>query len=77
MIRFSIAVWCVLVLSAFTGSASAQSSLRSCEQLGKLKLAGTDLVIAKTEVVPAAASMPAYCRVDGTIDPRTGVDGKS
>jgi hypothetical protein len=34
-------------------------------------------VVAKTETVPAAASMPAYCRVDGTLDPRTGVDGKS
>ena len=65
----------------------------SCSGLAQLKIAGTDLVIAKTEEVPAApagtvkldgrgpetipVAMPAYCCVDGTISPRTGVDGKS
>ena len=72
MIRFFAAVSGALMLSAFTGAASGQSALRSCEQLAKFKLTGAELVIAKTEVVSAAASIPAYCRVDGTIDPRTG-----
>ena len=76
MIRFTVAVSGALALSALIGAASGQTAPRSCDQLANFKLTGTDLVIAKTETVPAAASMPAYCRVDGTIDPRTGVDGK-
>jgi feruloyl esterase len=75
-VRFSLAFSGVLVLSAFTGAASGQNTRPSCEQLAKFKITGTDLVGAKAEAVPAAASIPAYCRVDGTVDPRTGVDGK-
>ncbi len=77
MIRFSVAFSGVLIFSAFTGAARGQNAPRSCKELAKFKFPGTDLVVAKTETVPAAASMPAYCRVDGTLDPRTGVDGKS
>jgi hypothetical protein len=76
MIRFTAVVSGLSMLSAFTGAASSQNAPRSCEQLAKFKLTGTELVVAKTEEVPAAASLPAYCRLDGTIDPRTGVDGK-
>jgi hypothetical protein len=64
----------VLALSAFTLAALGQTAQRPCEQLTKFKLTGTELVIAKAETVPVAASLPAYCRVDGTIDPRTGVE---
>jgi hypothetical protein len=65
-----------LMALVFTGAAFAQTAPRSCEQLTKFKLAGTELVIAKAESTPTAAALPAYCRVDGTIDPRTGVGGK-
>jgi feruloyl esterase len=54
-----------------TGAAFAQTAPRSCDQLTKFKLTGTELVIAKAE------STPEFCRVDGTIDPRIGVGGKS
>ncbi|HTA45952.1 MAG TPA: tannase/feruloyl esterase family alpha/beta hydrolase [Bryobacteraceae bacterium] len=70
----------------------AQDVAASCSRLTQFKIAGTDLVIAKAEEVAAAAAgtvrlngrgpetiptaVPAYCRVDGTINPRTGVDGK-
>jgi hypothetical protein len=61
------------LLPAFIASASGQS----CDQLGKLKIPGANIVIEKTESLPAAASLPAYCRIDATIDPRIGVGGKS
>ena len=69
MIRF---VSSVLLLLGLASAAFGQS----CEQLTKFKLPGTELVIAKTELTSAVAPIPAYCRVDATIDPRTGVDGK-
>jgi hypothetical protein len=42
-----------------------------CEQLRS-----AEIVIAKAEQVPSTAALPPYCRMDATIDPRTGVDGK-
>jgi feruloyl esterase len=65
-----------VIILVLTGAASAQTTPRSCEQLTKFKFPGTELVIAKAELASAAAAFPAYCRVDGTIDPRTGVGGK-
>jgi hypothetical protein len=61
------------------GSAGAACA-QSCDQLTKFKIPGTELTIAEAESVAAGSaqgvSRPAYCRVDGTIDPRTGVGGK-
>jgi hypothetical protein len=78
MIRFSAAA---LVLLTSAGTVLGQPMPGSCGLLTSFKLPGTQLVIEKTESVVAAATgavriLPAYCRVDGTIDPRTGVDGK-
>lgn len=62
-----------------------------CDQLTKFRIAGTSLEIATASTFPAAAAgttragrgpetipvaMPSYCRIDGTINARTGVDGK-
>lgn len=65
----------------------------ACDQLAKFKITGAELVITRTESVSAAPTgtvrlngqgpetipvgLPAYCRIDGTIRPRTGVDGKA
>jgi feruloyl esterase len=54
----------------------------------KLQVPGVNLVVQKAEHVAAAAgrtvgqgfttpATPAYCRIDGVIDPRTGVNGRS
>ena len=59
MIQFSVIRSVVLVLLAFTGAASGQSALRSFEQLAKLEFPGTELLAAKPEALPAAASLPA------------------
>ena len=66
----------VILALLLVGAAFGQTAPRYCEQFTKFKLTGTELVIAKAEAVPAASPLPGYCRVDGTIDPRTGVDGK-
>ena len=76
MMRITVGISGVLALVAFASAASGQNAPRSCEQLAKFKLTGSEVVVAKTEAVPAAAALPAFCRVDATIDPRTGVDGK-
>jgi hypothetical protein len=66
-----------LLALGLAGAAYAQS----CDQLTKFKIPGTELAIAKAESVAAGVAqgvpLPAYCRVDGAIDPRTGVGGKS
>jgi hypothetical protein len=64
----------------------------ACTNLTKLRIPGTAMTITKAVTVPAAPAgsiglmpfptkipvpMPSYCRADGEIDPRTGVDGKS
>ena len=64
-----------------------------CADLAKFQMPGMSITITKAEQVPAAAAgtvrvnpaapvmvpaaLPSYCRVDGVIDQRTGVGGKS
>jgi hypothetical protein len=65
--------------------------VEKCADLTSLQIPGSGMTITKTESVPAAApdtirpsqfsdtipgAVPSYCRADGTIDPRTGFDGK-
>jgi hypothetical protein len=69
----------------------SHAPVKSCADLVHLRIPGTDMTITKAVRVPAAPAgsvelapyrtkipvpMPAYCRADGEIDPRTGVDGK-
>jgi pimeloyl-ACP methyl ester carboxylesterase len=71
---------------------AARSPAESCANLTGLHISGVAMTITKAVVVPAAAAgtvrpapfqppvpvaIPAYCRADGEIDPRTGVDGKA
>jgi hypothetical protein len=64
---------------------------QNCADLTKLQVPGSGMTITKAQEVPAAApgtirpsqfgdtiqvAVPAYCRADGVIDPRTGFDGK-
>ena len=64
-----------------------------CADLVNLQIAGSGMTITKAEAIPAAApgttrpsaispatisvAVPSYCRADGVIDPRVGLDGKS
>jgi feruloyl esterase len=79
-------------MSALAPSASAQTrrDAAACAALTSLQIPGITLSITKAEWFaegsappagrggPPAATMklPAYCRVDGVLDRRTGADGK-
>lgn len=59
-----------------------------CANLTKFQLSGFAVTITRTEQLPAkapvsaaagnnaAVPLPSYCRADGILDPRTGVDGR-
>jgi len=79
------------VAIAATPLASAQTTREaaSCAAQTKLQIPGLTLAITKAEWIPAgsappsgrggpaiATKLPAYCRVDGVLDRRTGGDGK-
>lgn len=76
---------------AQTPSASPVSAARHCADMTGFTLPGSDLQITKAEEVspapagtvrvapylpPLGAAMPAYCRIEGTFERRTGVGGK-
>jgi feruloyl esterase len=74
-----------LYLIAFAASALAQQK-DSCSSLSEIKLPGVEITKAAhveagtTEPIPwnqsRSAPLPAYCRVEGVINRRTGVDGE-
>jgi Tannase and feruloyl esterase len=73
-------------------ASAAIAPVQKCADLLSLKFPGSTMAITKAEEVPAAppgtvrasvlspdtipVAIPPYCRADGVIDPRTGVDGK-
>jgi Tannase and feruloyl esterase len=72
-------------------AATGIAPVQKCADLTKLQIPGSGMVITKAEAVPAAApgtirpsqfsdtiqvAVPPYCRADGVIDQRTGLDGK-
>ena len=79
-------------LALYASSASAQTSrdAAACSALTSLKIPGLDLSITKAEWFAAGSTpprggpgapanpitLPAYCRLDGVLDRRTGADGK-
>ncbi len=76
-ITFAHAKLSAILIAVFAVPAGfGQTSPQACDQLSKFKIAGAVIAIAKTEVKPAVGNVPPYCRVDATIDPRTGVGGK-
>ena len=72
------------------GAAAQQPRTAACTAMKDFKLPGVTLEITKAEWQPAGTEpprgnpnappspfkLPAYCRVDGMIDRRTGADGK-
>jgi hypothetical protein len=75
------------------GSAAVIPAAQKCADLVNFKVPGTSVQISKAEEVPVTpagtlstpsiapqpipVAIPPYCRADGVIDPRTGLDGKS
>jgi hypothetical protein len=80
----------VVLLRSDHAVAQASRDEAACKALADLRLPGTSLSDIKTEwhaagappppqppfLPPFTATMPAYCRLDATLDRRTGADGK-
>jgi pimeloyl-ACP methyl ester carboxylesterase len=88
--RLGVALATVMAVSLTLAApvARAAAPIR-CTDLVKLRIPGNTMQIQKAEGIPAGAmpmpangppgppmQLPAYCRVEGVIEPRTGVDGK-
>jgi Tannase and feruloyl esterase len=56
--------------------AMAQSGAPHCADMLKYQSPGVKLSVTKADAKPATATVPAFCRVDGVIDQRTGAGGK-
>ena len=78
----------IVLCMAIGTSARAQEASARCAALARLQVPGLALEISNAAAVAAgpapqgrgrgaAVTLPAHCRVDGTIDRRTGADGKS
>ena len=86
-----IALMLGLVLAAVPAFAQTTRDAAACSTLTSLKIPGLDLTITKAEWFAAGSTpprggpgapvanpikLPAYCRLDGVIDRRTGADGQ-
>ena len=71
---------------------SSRTPVKTCANLTNLRISGMAMTITKAVAVPKApagstvlspfptklpVAIPSYCRADGELDPRTGVDGKA
>jgi feruloyl esterase len=81
-----------IVARAQEGAANGIAPVQKCADLVNLKIPGSTVVITKAEAVPTSppgtvrasvispetipVAIPPYCRADGVIDQRTGLDGK-
>jgi hypothetical protein len=80
----TLAAFLIATVWAAAGFAQPQAN---CANLAKLKLPGTQLEITRAEWIPAGRTegrggaagpaLPAHCRVEGILDKRTGVGGKT
>jgi pimeloyl-ACP methyl ester carboxylesterase len=92
LLAFAVCVLLVFAVAPPARGQHVRSPVITCASLTNLRIDGTAMTITKAAIVPAAApgtvrpapfqppvavAIPAYCRADGEIDPRTGVDGKS
>jgi feruloyl esterase len=75
-----------------SASAGGIAPVQKCADLVNLKIPPSTMVITKAEAIPTApagtvranalspdmiaVAIPSYCRAEGTLDPRTGFDGK-
>jgi pimeloyl-ACP methyl ester carboxylesterase len=90
-ITFQTALIACVVASAAASPVSAQTTrdAAACAALTKVQIPGVTLAITKAEWfpdgsappagrggAPVTTKLPAYCRLDGIIDKRTGADGK-
>ena len=79
------ALMLLFVVAPAAGFAQGSSK---CTEMAKFRLSGAQLQITRSEWIPAGpmqagragggdVSLPAHCRVEGTLDKRTGANGKT
>src|SRR5205085_2936592 len=85
----TIAFVTVCFCGSLASAQNPQTTPTACEALRQLQVQGVALSVTKTEWFaagapaqpargggpPVASNLPAYCRVDGTIDRRVGAGG--
>ena len=65
-----------LVAQADVDVKASASSAAACEALLQLQVPGVALTVTKAQWTPAVTTkLPAYCRLDGVIDRRSGMEG--
>jgi len=86
----ALAAFVSLLLLSSAAAAQTKPGAAACEAMKSFKLPGTTLEITKADWVAAGSTppaggpgapastqkLPAYCRIDGVIDRRTGGDGR-
>lgn len=87
MIDRNLKISAVLLALCGTAFAQAPDPAGGCAALKQLQVPGVNLAVTKTEWIPAGSAppgrgapasnvkLPAYCRIDGMIDKRTGAAG--
>lgn len=75
-----------LIFATLVPAIAGAQPQAKCADLAKIRILGTQLEITRAEWIPAgptearggaaAVTLPAHCRVEGTLDKRTGVGGK-
>jgi pimeloyl-ACP methyl ester carboxylesterase len=90
IIRTTIVTAALLAASGVAAVGQGERGEAACTALSKLQIPGVALSDVKTQwfpagsppppeppyVAPLAVKLPAYCRLDATLDKRTGADGK-
>src|SRR5262245_60157063 len=88
--RLTFVLVCATLICASSAAAQTTRDATACAALSSLKIPGLELTITKAEWIaegsspptapgapPSPIKLPAFCRVDGVLDNRTGADGKS
>jgi len=71
---FMLTATLLLTVASLAGAQTTRDA-SACESLRTLQIPGLDLEITGAEWIPEGAPLPAYCRLDGMLDRRTGGDG--
>jgi feruloyl esterase len=75
-VRMSLLVLALTAGTALAAAAPDESLDSQCAALTRYRIPGSTLEIQKAERQAATATTPAYCKVEGTLEPHTGRDNK-
>jgi len=76
MKRFALPILLLAAVLGGCGNDDDEVASAACTELTTDRLALAGLTIERATEVAASDTLPAHCRIGGTLDPRTGIDGK-